>query len=90
MELVCAVAACSPSCVVSMQVFSAAAALMARTKAALFLLGYVSRAAIIDASLSAAARKCGFDLAEVPGTRAAVGGGLEGWVYTARWLPLND
>ena len=68
------------------QVFSAAAALMARTQAALFLLGYVSRAAVIDASLSTAARECGFDLAEIPDTRTAVGGGLEGWVYTATWL----
>ena len=71
----------------SMQVFSAAAALMAHTEAALFLLGYVSRAAVIDASLSDAARECGFELVEVPDTRAAVGGGLEGWVYTATWLP---
>ena len=75
------------TCVLSLQVFSAAAALMARTQAALFLLGYVSRAAVIDASLTTAARECGFDLAEVPGTRGAVGGGLEGWVYTATWLP---
>ena len=70
-----------------MQVFSAAAALMARTAAAQFLLGYVSRATAIDASLSAAANQNGLALAEVPGTRAQVAGGAEGWIAAATWDP---
>ena len=60
---------------------------MARNAAALFLLGYVSRAAVIDAALSIAAEHCGFSLTEVPGTRKSVTGGMEGWIFAATWLP---
>ena len=60
---------------------------MAPSAASRFLLGYVSRAAAIDASLAAAAKQSGLALAEVPGTRQDVGGSLEGWICVGTWSP---
>lgn len=65
--------------------FSAAAALLARTPEALFLLGYVSRAASIDRALAVNAERVGLQIQEISGTRQTVAGGLEGWVCSVRW-----
>jgi hypothetical protein len=60
---------------------------MAPSAASRFLLGYVSRAAAIDASLAAVADERGLMLAEIPGTRADVGGGVQGWICAGTWRP---
>ena len=69
------------------QVFSAAAALMRRSEDALFLLGYVSRAAAVDRSLAQQAQRAGLQLQEVPQSRRDVGGSLQGWVCAVTWRP---
>ena len=60
---------------------------MASSAASRFLLGYVSRAAAIDASLASVADESSLMLAEVPGTRADVGGSLKGWICVGTWRP---
>ena len=70
-----------------LQVFSAAAGLMRRSQDALFLLGYVSRAAAIDRSLAQQAQHAGLWLREVPRSRREVAGGLQGWVCAVTWRP---
>ena len=72
-----------------MQVFSAAAALLAHTSEALFLLGYVSRAASIDRALGTQSHRAGLELQEIFGTRQEVAGGLVGWICTVRWQPQH-
>ena len=72
-----------------MQVFSAAAALLSRTSDALFLLGYVSRAASIDRALDQQSHIAGLELEEISGTRQEVAGGLVGWICKVRWQPQH-
>ena len=65
--------------------FAAAATLLSRSREALFLLGYVSRAASIDRALGEQAQQAGLVLQEIGGTRQRVAGGLEGWVCSVTW-----
>lgn len=54
------------------------AALMAEGGVA--LIGYVSRSGLLDRGLPSAAAAAGLSAVEIPGSRAGVGGGLEGWI----------
>lgn len=47
--------------------------------------GYVSRAKVIDRSLPVEASRAGLAMRELPGTRAPVGGGLEGVIFHLHW-----
>ncbi|KAK9804741.1 hypothetical protein WJX72_002891 [[Myrmecia] bisecta] len=61
--------------------FSTAARLLSPAPGALFLLGYVSRAAGIDRGIHTEAARVGLGIMEIAGTRQSVGGGLEGVVF---------
>lgn len=47
-----------------------------------FLLGYVSRSAILDRAVPLEAQKAGFDVEAVEGTRRRLPGGQEGWILS--------